>query len=126
MSLKHLFYIGVGGGAGSILRFLCQKYIYAWYPVAFPWGTFAVNVAGCFIIGVLYAVAEKGNILTPEMRLLLITGFCGGFTTFSTFSYESLGLMRTGDFTYLALYAAGSVVLGIIATLGGVAFIKMI
>jgi CrcB protein len=125
MNSKALLLIAVGGGIGSVARFLCQKYIYAANPSAFPWGTFAVNVAGCFLIGVFYALAEKGNILTPEWRLLLTTGFCGGFTTFSTFAYENIALMRAGDYLYCTLYAAGSVVLGIAGVWLGALLVKL-
>jgi CrcB protein len=124
--LKNLLYIGLGGGIGSIGRFLCQKWVYQAFPGAFPWGTFTVNLAGSFVIGILYALAEKGNLLSPEARLLLITGFCGGFTTFSSFAYENVGLLRTGDFSYALLYSAGSILLGILFTYLGIALMRLI
>src|SRR5438552_10350952 len=120
MLWKNILLAGLGGGAGSIARFLCQKYIYAWYPHPFPFGTFIVNISGCFLIGVLYALAEKGNLLTPEWRLLLITGFCGGYTTFSSFAYENINLLRNGDVTYFILYSISSLILGILATWLGI------
>jgi fluoride exporter len=123
---RHMILVGVGGGLGSIVRFLSQKYISAWYPHPFPLATFVVNLFGCFLIGVFYALAEKGNLLTPEWRLFLTTGICGGFTTFSSFAYENVSLLRSGDFIYVALYVACSVVLGIAATFGGIALIKII
>jgi len=126
MFLKNIVLIGLGGGIGSILRFLCQKYMYEWYPGAFPLGTFIVNIAGCFLIGVFYGLAEKGNILTPEWRLLLTTGFCGGYTTFSSFAYENINLLKAGDFTYFSLYTVLSVVLGIIAAWLGIVLLKTI
>jgi CrcB protein len=126
MIFKNILIVGIGGGLGSITRFLCQKYISAWYPHPFPFGTFLVNILGCFLIGVFYALAEKGNILTPEWRLFLTTGICGGFTTFSAFAYENVTLLRSGDFLYFGLYIAGSVFLGIIATFGGIALLKLI
>jgi fluoride exporter len=126
MIFKSILMVGVGGGLGSIARFLCQKYIYAWHPHAFPFATFFVNILGCFLIGIFYALAEKGNILTPEWRLFLTTGICGGFTTFSSFAYENVTLLRSGDFLYFGLYIAGSVFLGIIATFGGIALLKFI
>ncbi len=76
--MKNLLLVGFGGGIGSIARFLCQKYIYALYPHTFPTGTFLVNILGCFLIGLFYGLAEKGNLMTPEWRILLTTGFCGG------------------------------------------------
>jgi len=126
MLWKSILLVGLGGGAGSIARFLCQKYIYEWYPHPFPFGTFLVNISGCFLIGIFYALAEKGNLLTPEWRILLTTGFCGGFTTFSTFAYENLNLLRNGDITYFILYIIASVILGMLATWLGIVLLKLI
>ncbi|HLX91890.1 MAG TPA: fluoride efflux transporter CrcB [Puia sp.] len=126
MIARHIILAGVGGGLGSIARFLCQKYVSAWYPHPFPFATFMVNLLGCLLIGVFYGLAEKGNLLTPEWRLFLTTGICGGFTTFSSFAYENVSLLRMGDLMYVALYVAGSVILGIAATFGGIALIKII
>jgi CrcB protein len=123
---NNILLVGLGGGAGSILRYLCQKWINESYQHDFPLATFLVNVFGCFLIGILYALAEKGNILSPHTRLLLITGFCGGFTTFSTFAFENMNLLRTGDSFYFLLYAIGSVVLGIAAVYIGSFIIKIL
>lgn len=120
MLWKNILLIGLGGGVGSIARFLCQKYIYDWYPHPFPFGTMIVNVAGCFLIGLFCALADKGNLLTPEWRLLLTTGFCGGFTTFSTFAYENINLLKSGELMYFMLYTAGSILLGLLATWLGI------
>src|SRR3954466_13288434 len=90
----------------------------------FPLGTFVVNTIGCLLIGIFYALIEKGNLLTPEWRLALTTGFCGGFTTFSTFAYENMNLLRTGDYLYFVLYAAGSVILGLAAVYVGIFALK--
>jgi CrcB protein len=126
MILKNILLVGFGGGMGSIARYLCQKYIAQWYPHPFPFGTFLVNISGCFLIGLFYALSEKGNLLTPEWRIFLTTGICGGFTTFSSFAYENMTLMKSGDFVYFGLYTAGSVGLGIVATFLGIALIKLI
>lgn len=122
----NILLVGLGGSAGSILRYLCQKWINESYQHNFPLATFLVNVFGCLLIGVLYALGEKGNILSPQTRLLLITGFCGGFTTFSTFAFENMNLLRIGDNFYFALYAVGSVVLGIVAVYVGSLLIKLL
>jgi fluoride exporter len=114
--MKQVLLVGLGGGIGSIARFLCQKYIYEWHPHPFPFGTLLVNVAGCFIIGLIFGVAERGQVLSPEWRLLLATGFCGGFTTFSTFAAENIGLLKNGQFLWFLLYTAGSLILGVLAT----------
>src|SRR5215831_5173746 len=116
MLFKNILLVAFGGGLGSVSRFLCQKYVYELYAHPFPWGTFIVNISGCFLIGLFYGLAERGNLLTPEWRLLLTTGFCGGFTTFSSFAYENITLLRSGDFAYFLLYSLGSLVVGIVAT----------
>jgi len=116
MTLKNLLLIAAAGGVGTIFRYLCQKYLYAWYPHPFPIGTFVVNIFGCFLIGLIYSLSEKGNLLSPEWRLILVTGFCGGYTTFSTFAYENITLLKRGDFLYFGLYSVGSVVIGILFT----------
>lgn len=124
--LKNIFFVGLGGGIGSIARYLCQKYFYEFHPHTFPFGTFLVNIFGCFLIGVFFALSEKGNVLTPEWRLFLTTGICGGFTTFSAFAYENVILLKTGNVLYFGLYIAASVVLGIAATFAGIALLKLI
>lgn len=123
---NNILIVGLGGGIGSILRYLCQKWVNESYQHNFPLATFLVNVFGCLLIGVFYALGEKGNILSPQTRLLLITGLCGGFTTFSTFAFENMSLLRTGDTFYFLLYAVGSVVLGIAAVYIGSFIIKLL
>ena len=125
-SMKTVIIIAVGGAIGSVARYGAQTYVYKLYPIVFPLGTFLVNVLGCLLIGVFYALAEKGNLLTPEWRLFLMTGFCGGFTTFSTFAFENANLMRSSDFLYAGLYILGSVVIGIAAVFLGIFLIKSI
>jgi len=124
--LKNILLIGFGGGLGSMARFLCQKYLYDWCPHPFPFGTLFVNIFGCFLIGLFYGLSEKGNILSPEWRLFLTTGCCGGFTTFSAFAYENINLLKTGDFGYAALYMSISVIAGIMATYFGMILMKLI
>jgi CrcB protein len=126
MMLKNILLVGLGGSIGSIARYLCQRYFYEWQPHPFPFGTLIVNIVGCFLIGAFYSLAEKGDLLTPELRLFLTTGICGGFTTFSAFAYENVTLLKSGDFIYFGLYVALSVVIGIAATFAGVALLKLI
>ena len=124
--MKSIIIIAVGGAIGSVARYGTQTCVYRLYPSVFPLGTFLINLLGSLLIGVIYALAEKGNLLTPEWRLFLTTGFCGGFTTFSTFAYENANLMRSSDFLYAGLYIVGSVVLGIAAVFLGIFLIKSI
>ncbi|MEO6963803.1 MAG: fluoride efflux transporter CrcB [Puia sp.] len=122
--MKLVFIIGVGGGIGSMLRYLAQVFVSRHLPLAFPWGTFLVNCTGCFLIGLLYAISAKHAWMTVEWRMLLITGLCGGYTTFSSYSYESISLFKQGAYSYFFLYTLLSVVLGLLATLGGAAIFK--
>lgn len=124
--IKNVLLVGIGGGVGSILRYLCQKWVYQLYPYSFPWGTFLINIAGCFLIGVFFAASEKTTFITGDWRLFLTTGICGGYTTFSTFAFENMNMLRTGDISYSLLYIIGSVVLGILAVFAGVALIKLL
>lgn len=124
MTLKHLFFIGIGGGIGSMLRYAVQWLVSRHTNIIFPAGTFIVNITGCFLIGLFYALAAKGNMLSTEFRLFLITGLCGGYTTFSSFSYENIELLKQAHYLQFALYTGLSVVLGLLATLGGMATIR--
>jgi CrcB protein len=124
--MKVLFIIALGGAIGSASRYGVQSYIYKLYPFAFPMGTFLVNIIGCLLIGIFYGLSEKGNMLTPEWRLFLTTGFCGGFTTFSTFAVENVNLLKNSDFLYFGLYILGSVVLGITGVYAGIWIIKSV
>lgn len=121
---KMILLVGAGGFIGSVARFLSQQLIARYYPSSFPWGTLTVNILGCLIIGAVYALGEKGNILTPDIRLLLATGFCGGFTTFSSFAYENIALIRDGEFLYTFLYIAASVIIGLLAAYVGILIVK--
>jgi CrcB protein len=114
--MRLLLIIGAGGFIGSIARYLVQQGISKIIPVIFPYGTLVVNISGCFLIGVFYVLAEKGNVLSAEWRVFLTTGFCGGFTTFSTFSYEAFNLVREDQFVSLSLYISMSVIFGVAAT----------
>jgi CrcB protein len=110
--LQSILAVGVGGFFGSILRYLISHYINISTHSTFPFGTLTVNVAGSFLIGIIIAAALEGD-LNKSMRLLLATGFCGGFTTFSSFSYEFFSLLQHEQIGYALLYAAASFVLGL-------------
>ena len=123
--MKTALIIFAGSGLGGVLRYLVQKlFVDAGY-VNFPTGTFVVNILGCFLIGLFNALAEKNNLISTELRLALTTGFCGGFTTFSTFANENMNLLRNGDYTYFSLYIIFSVMLGIGAVLLGLNTVKL-
>lgn len=109
---------------GSIARYLSQQAVLKFYPSSFPFGTLAVNITGCFIIGLVYAFTEKGNLLSPEWRIFLATGFCGGFTTFSSFAYENIVMLRDGELLYTFLYVAASIIVGFLAAYLAVFIVK--
>jgi len=117
--MKTAFIIFAGSGLGGVLRYLVQKVFVDMGYTSFPAGTFVVNIVGCFLIGLFTALAEKNNLLTPEWRLALTTGFCGGFTTFSTFANENMNLLRNGDYFYFGIYIVLSIALGIAGVLLG-------
>lgn len=123
--IKTLIFVGTGGFLGSVSRFLVSKAMQNYNPSAFPWGTFTVNIAGCLLIGLIYGFSEKSSLLTPGLKMFLAVGFCGGFTTFSTFANENIALLRDGEFFYFFLYTALSVLLGIAATFGGMVLTKI-
>jgi CrcB protein len=122
--MKTLILIGLGGAVGSICRYLVQIFVSRYVTLTFPLGTFLVNISGCFAIGLLFGLAGKYAWMTIEWRLLLITGVCGGFTTFSSYSYEGLTLLKQGNYLYFASYILLSVFLGLMATWGGLAIMK--
>ena len=122
--MRALLFVGIGGGLGSILRYMISLFIGRHVPIVFPLGTFLVNISGCFLIGVFYSLATKYTGFDPEWRLFLITGICGGYTTFSTFSYDGLILLKGGSAISFMIYAVGSVVLGLLATFAGAAMFK--
>jgi fluoride exporter len=117
--IKNVLLVGLGGGIGSIARYLCQKWFADNYPHAFPWGTFAVNIAGCLAIGFFWGLAFKSFAANESWKLFLMTGLCGGFTTFSAFTLEGIGLIKEQKLLLFFSYVAASVVLGLAATYAG-------
>ncbi|MDR3308442.1 MAG: fluoride efflux transporter CrcB [Tannerella sp.] len=116
---RDLLLVGLGGGAGSMLRYASSLLAGKMQHTTFPVGTLFVNIAGCFILGLVVAFLERQQVLNANLRLLLITGFCGGFTTFSAFSSESLKMFGNGHYFLAITYILVSVILGLLAVWGG-------
>ena len=121
--MKELLLVCIGSFFGGGARYLVGKAIQSWACVSFPWGTMAVNVIGCFLIGLLSGMSLSGQ-LSPTTKLILITGFCGGFTTFSTFMNENLLLGREGALLSALLYTFASLALGLLAVLVGYQIVR--
>ena len=121
--MKQLIFVFLGGGFGSVLRFIIGKWLNN-SETGIPYGTFVANIIGSLLIGIILSLAAKNDTLSQSQTLLLATGFCGGFTTFSTFAYENHVFLKTGDFTSFALYTIGSFVVGFLAVFIGIFLVK--
>ena len=116
--MKSFLLVFLGGGLGSGLRYLVTITMNQ-YSKVLPFGTFTVNMLGCLLIGLILGYAQKENTLTSNQTLLLATGFCGGFTTFSAFANENLELIKNGELFNFSFYTIGSVLIGILAVFIG-------
>ena len=121
---KTLFIVGLGGGIGSAFRYLTSVLSDKYIQNSFPWATFLVNVIGCLIIGILIGILAKQEAENTTVKWLFVTGFCGGFTTFSTFALENIKLFQSGNTFIALLYIALSVILGIFAVWSGMLLMK--
>ena len=119
--MKSFLLVFFGGGLGSGIRYLVTIAMNQ-YSKVLPFGTFTVNLLGCLLIGIIYGYAQKGNTLTSNQTILLATGFCGGFTTFSAFANENLELIKNGEIFNFLFYTIGSVLIGILAVFIGFYF----
>ena len=124
--MKNLFIIAFGGGLGSVLRYLTTLFVNKYINSSFPYATFLTNCLGCFMIGLFFGYLEKNNALSQDLKLFLITGFCGGYTTFSAFSQENIQLLQSNQATSAFLYIGLSIFVGLIATWFGLFIVKSI
>ena len=124
--LRLILLVGTGGFLGTVARFVTSRYFAAYFPSSFPYGTFVVNIVGCFLIGLVYGISEKGNFMSTEWRLILTVGFCGGFTTFSAFAAENMAMLRDSELFNFFLYTGSSIFVGLLATFAGIMLIKIL
>ena len=120
--LKNILLVGTGSFVGGALRYLVSLWLK--YTGGVPWATFLVNLIGCLLIGLLWGLFSRCANASQQLVLFLSVGLCGGFTTFSTFSKESLQLIQSGNWWYLAFYVTGSILLGILLVAAGVHIAK--
>lgn len=113
--MKQILFVGLGGAAGSILRYLASVATLKYYSASFPIATLIVNITGCFIAGLIFGLVSQETSDAQSLRLLLITGFCGGFTTFSAFALENIKLMNSGNTPTAIFYVIVSVSAGLLA-----------
>jgi CrcB protein len=119
-----LLYVAIGSALGGMGRYLLGGFIQRLLATTFPAGTLLINISGSFLIGIIIRYAVETPTLTPELRAFLTIGLCGGYTTFSSFSYETVALLEDGEWTRAALYVAASVGLSLVATLLGFALAR--
>ncbi len=117
--MKQFLLVFIGGGIGSVLRYIIGKALNN-SQTGIPYGTFTANILGSLLIGIILGLATKNQALTQNHTLLLATGFCGGFTTFSTFAYENHVFLKAGDFSSFALYTIASFIIGFLAVFAGI------
>ena len=111
--VKTLLFIGTGSFLGGVSRYVLTRLVQDHILHVFPYGTLVVNIVGCFLIGLFYGLFDRGHVLDPDIRMFLTVGFCGGFTTFSTFANENLSMLQGGNFLGVGAYAVLSFALGL-------------
>lgn len=121
-----LVFIAVGGAAGAVSRYLLQGWVQDLTGDRFPWGTFAVNISGSFLLGIVFALAVDRAFLAPEVRVPVMIGFIGSYTTFSTLMLESWRLVEEGDYLFMLGNLVGSAVVGMVAVVAGLAIGRLL
>ena len=113
--MKQILLVGIGGFIGSVARYFVSKLNLSGHFLSIPMGTLTVNIIGSFIIGFIVGISSKSEIITPVLRLFLMVGICGGFTTFSSFTLENMTLMQNGQFLSVLIYTGLSIFFGFLA-----------
>lgn len=123
--INNFLIVLVGGSIGSGARYLTASYFTRSFPAAFPYGTFIVNISGCMLIGFIYGLSERNGWPSNQLRLFLTTGFCGGYTTFSSFTYENIKLLQSGDYLTFSIYSLASFALCLLGGFIGISVTKL-
>lgn len=118
--MVKIIHLVIGGATGTIARYLLSNSVYRIFGTSFPYGTLIVNLLGCFLVGLFFSLAENKFLLSSNMRILLMVGFCGAFTTFSTFILETSQLIRDGESMRAFLNVALSCVAGFVVFRAGI------
>lgn len=124
--LRTILIVGSGGFIGSVMRYLVQVFVEKGLMSTFPFGTLIANLAGSFIMGIVFALAEKGNLMNAEWRIFLTVGICGGFTTFSAFAYNNFSMIKDHLFGQLFWNVGANLFLGILAVYLGIVLVRVI
>ena len=119
-------WVGVGGAAGAIARFAMTRYAIARFGDAFPWGTFTINLLGAFAIGLIFTWMTDRSIAAPAVRLVVIVGFLGGYTTFSSYTFEAVAMAQRGNWLGALAYVFGSNVVGLTACAAGMVLARQL
>ena len=122
--IKTILLVGIGGAVGSMLRYLTSIVVQKYYASVFPLATFLTNIIGCFLIGIIVGLLAKNQMSDSNLKWLLVTGFCGGYTTFSAFGFENVSLLQSNNSTTAFLYIAASIIIGLAAVWGGLLLTK--
>ncbi len=124
--MQKLVWLFIAGGLGVLARFGLGGLVQRYYSGSFPLGTFVINVLGCFSFGIIWSLAEERMVISGETRFLLLTGFMGAFTTFSTYAFETSGLMRDSEWLLAAGNVLGQTFLGLVAIIVGMAIGRLL
>jgi len=117
--MNPILAVGIGGALGSIARYGLSTAVNRYFQHAFPWGTLAVNILGCLLLGIVIGLVEHRQLFSPHVRLFLTVGIMGGFTTFSTFGWETFDLLRNHQYAFTLAYVTGNVLVGTLAVIAG-------